>query len=283
MKTINDLKDELSVAFGPLISNIGDTEINLIISFIITSFAYDFPEVSARAYKLDSTTTNLKIYLESIHPEFLEMQFMFPIRKLNTVITDFYNSVFTRGDTTYLTVGYVELDELYSIQLANQYIEKMSTYYVPKKPLILNDMTGEYVNINKDTVIMYLQERILDINAIKEYVYSVLRIYTYYKFNDMLVNRQFSNLMDINQKVFDLIYSQVQGDLSGGDLEQVTSVSLSGLSVSFSDKLGGYAGTLSSLANSFNNPTFIEQMNKARDLYYNKFKRKKNIFYNYIF
>ena len=84
MKTINDLKDELSIQFGSIMSGIDASELDLIMTFILTSFAYDFPEVSARAYTLDSTVTSFRLYLEDIHEEFLEAQMTVPMNKLNT-------------------------------------------------------------------------------------------------------------------------------------------------------------------------------------------------------
>lgn len=277
MKTINDLKDELSVQFGAIMSGISVGELDIILSFILTGFAYDFPEVSSRVYKLDSTVPPFRLYLESIHSEFLEMKYIMPLKRLSMISKAFYDRIYSIEDFC------TTIDEVYAIELVNDYIEKTSTHYVPRKPMIMSDSTGDYVFVDKDQAIVYMNERIIDPNMIKEYVYGALRTYSYYKFIDFIINRQFSNFMDVNQRVFDLVYGAINTDISTGDLEQVTSVSLSGLSVSFASKLKDYSSTLSQLASSFNNPTFIQEMNSMREKFYTKFKRKKNIFYNYIF
>lgn len=276
MKTLNDLRDELSIQFGSIMSGMSSGELDIILTFILTSFAYDFPEVNSRAYVLGDLPM-YRLYLDDIHEEFQEVQFTIPMKRLSILAKTFYKNIYE------VTNFFTQLDEMYAIQLAYQYIEEMSTYYVPKKPMILTDDTGEYLLIDKDLVIYYLTGRIIDPNNIQEYVYGVLRTYSYYKFVDFIINRQFSNLMDVNQKVFDLIYGSVASDLTTGDLDQVTSVSLSGLSVSFANKLNDYSSSLASLANSFNNPTFIQEMNNTREKFLNKFKRKKSVFYNYLF
>lgn len=276
MKTINDLKDELSIQFSSIMDGIEPAELDLILTFILTSFAYDFPEVSSRAYKLNNSPP-IKLYLEEVHEEFTEIKFVLPMQKLATIARTFYNNIYAM-DTLY-----TQIEEVYAIQLTSQYIESMSAYTVPRKPMIMSDDTGDYITIDRDLVVVYTNERIIDPNNIKEYVYSALRLYAYYKFTDFVVNRQFSNLMEVNKKVFDLIYGAIDTDMSNGDLEAVTSVSLSGLSVSFASKLTNYSSTLSNLASSFNNPAFISEMNAMREKYLKKFKRKKNVFYNYLF
>jgi hypothetical protein len=276
VKTINDLKDELSIQFGTLMTGLTPGELDLILTFILTSFAYDFPEVGSRLYILP-TTGSFRLYLDSIHDEFLEMKYMIPKQRVSGIAKSIYDNI-----SSFETL-FTEIDELYAIQLTNEYIASTSTHFVPRKPMIMSDATGDYVLIDKDMIVVYVTERVIDPNLIKEYVYAALRSYAYYKFIDFVINRQFSNLMDVNQKVFDLVYDSISTDISTGDLEQVTSVSLSGLSVSFQGKLKDYASTLSSMAGSFSNPTFVEEMNKMKDTYQKKFKRKKNVFYNYIF
>ena len=276
MKTLNDLKDELSTQFGSIMSGMGPGELDIILTFILTSFAYDFPQVSSRIYRLPDTGS-FRLYLEEIHDDFLEMKYMFPTQRISSIAKILYDKIYSFESL------FTEIDEIYAIQLTNEYIESTGTHFVPKKPLILSDDTGDYVVIDKDMVVVYVTERIIDPNLIKEYVFGSLRVYAYYKFIDFIINRQFSNFMDVNQKVFDLIYGSISTDISTGDLEQITSVSLSGLSVSFASKLNEYSSSLSSLANSFNNPTFIQEMNNLKDTYQKKFKRKKNVFYNYIF
>lgn len=258
-------------------TGIGPSELDIMLAFILTSFAYDFPEVSSRAYKLPPTGT-FRLYLDEIDEGFQELKYTFPFKRITNIARSLYDTLY-KYDTPLVT----EIDEIYAIELTTNYIESTGVHYVPKKPMILSDDTGDYIGINEDMIIMYRTERVLDPNMIKEYVYGILRVYSYYKFIDFIINRQFSNFMDINQRVFDLIYGAIDTDVSTGDLEQVTSVSLSGLSVSFASKLTSYSGALSQLASGFNNPTFVQEMNATRDNYHKKFKRKKNIFYNYIF
>jgi len=276
LKTINDLKDELSTQFGSIMTGIAINELNTILAFILTSFAHDFPEVSSKAYRLPDSTS-IRVYLDEINDNFLEVKYQLPLQRLSLIARAFYDRIYSMEDFC------TDIEEVYAIQLTNDFIEKNSTYYVPRKPMILSDGTGDYVSIDRDSVMVFLNERIVDPNMIKEYVYGVLRTYSYYKFVDFIINRQFSNFMDVNQKVFDLVYTAINDDITSGDLEQVTSVSLSGLSVSFASKLTGYSNTLSQLANGFNNPTFIQEMNAMRDKYQKAFKRKKNVFYNYVF
>ena len=276
MKTINDLKDELSIQFGSLLTGIGPTELNTVLAFILTSFAHDFPEVNSRAYKL-LDSTSIRVYLEEINDNFIELKYQLPLQKISTIAKQFYERIYSLEECC------TEIDEVYAIQLTNDFIEKNSTYAVPRKPMVLSDGTSEFVSIDRDSVIVYLTERVIDPNYIKDYVYSILRVYSCYKFVDYTLNRQFSNFLDVNQKVFDLIYGAINEDITSGDLEQVTSVSLSGLSVSFASKLTGYSSTLSQLASGFSNPTLVQEMNKMRDNYKQQFKRKKNVFYNYLF
>ena len=172
MKNLNDLTEELSSLFGSLISNMEPADINMLLIFILSGFSYDFPKVNASVEMIDATSTNKIRYLEDLSDDFLEVQYMFPIKKLVL-----FNSYFR--DIIYNTVEFNSLDELFVIQLTNQYINNMSSYYVPQKPPIMTDNTGEFVNITKDSVIMYISERIIDPDRIPEYVYSVLRLYSF--------------------------------------------------------------------------------------------------------
>lgn len=138
----------------------------------------------------------------------------------------------------------------------------MSAYYLPKKPMIMTDNTGEYFIIVKDVAVVSLVERILDINNIPEHIYSILRYYTYAKFIDFIMNQSFANMMNMNEKIFNLMYDSIQNDLSSGDFEGVSSVSLGPLSVSFNNKIDNYSGALSQLGNNFVNPNFMNELNK---------------------
>ena len=62
MKTINDLRDELSIQFGAIMQGMSPSELDIILTFILTSFAYDFPQVNSRAYKLGNLT-EYRLYL----------------------------------------------------------------------------------------------------------------------------------------------------------------------------------------------------------------------------
>ena len=253
MKTINDLQNELDILFGNLVSDMTQTDMNLIMSFILTNFAMDFPEVYSRIYKLSDMTnvTSYQLYLSDIHENLLEVKLVIPLQKLNYPI-----------QTEYYMGTYITMEEMAAIQLAASYINSMSTYYLPKKPMILTDNTGEYLVIVKDVVIMSLAERILDINNIPEHIYSILRYYTYSKFIDFVINNSFANMINMNEKIFDMMYNAVQSDVSTGDLEGVASVSLGPLSVSFTNKLNDYSNSLSSMGNNFANPNFLNEMNK---------------------
>ncbi len=275
MKTLDNLKDELSSLYGSLLTNIEPPELNLMMVFILSSFSHDFPEIKSKIYRLDSTSTNNKIYIESLSDEFLEIQYTLPISKLSTISSQFRDVVDNFEFDTF--------DESYIIQLTNQYINSMSSYYTPQKPPILSDSTGEFITITKDVVVLYKEERIINPAQISEHIYSILRIYAFYKFIDFIINKQFSNLLETNQKVFELLYGAVAADISTGDTESIASVSLSGLSVSFNNKLNQYSSSLSSLASGFTNPTFIQEMNKMKDKYISQFKRKKSVFYNYLY
>ena len=277
MKNLNDLTEELSSLFGPLVSNMQPADINILLVFILSGFSYDFPMVNASVQQFDTTAINKIIYLESLSSDFLEVQYVFPIKKL-VVFNSYFRDIINNS------VRFDSLNELFSIQLTSQYVNNMSSYYVPQKPPILTDSTGEFINLTKDSVILYLTERILDPANIPEYVYSVLRIYTFQKFIDIVINRQLGDAIEANKKVFDLLYTGAETDMSNGDMESISSVSLSGLSVSFGNKLTQYATALSSANSGFgNNSSFLQEMNNHKKEYRNKFKRKKNIFYNYLY
>jgi len=172
MKNLNDLTEELSSLFGPLVSNMQPADINILLVFILSGFSYDFPMVNASVQQFDTTAINKIIYLESLSSDFLEVQYVFPIKKL-VVFNSYFRDIINNS------VRFDSLNELFSIQLTSQYVNNMSSYYVPQKPPILTDSTGEFINLTKDSVILYLTERILDPANIPEYVYSVLRIYTF--------------------------------------------------------------------------------------------------------
>jgi len=275
MKTLDDLKGEISSLYGTLLTNIEPPELTLMMVFILSSFSHDFPEIKSKICRLDSTSTSSKLYIESLSDEFLEIQYTLPIRKLSEISAQFRDII--------NTFEFDSLDESYVIQLTTQYINSMSSYYTPQKPPIISDNTGEFITITKDVVILYKEERIINPAQIPEHIYSILRIYTFYKFIEFIINKQFSNLIETNQKVFELLYGAVATDLSSGDTESIASVSLSGLSVSFNNKLNQYSSSLSSLASGFTNPTFIQEMNKMKDKYISQFKRKKSMFYNYLY
>jgi hypothetical protein len=186
-------------------------------------------------------------------------------------------------DDQIIVDGMIPLEEVFSIQLASDYISEMETYYTPKKPMILNDATGSYTTINKDCILFFSKERIVDIDIIPEYIYAVLRPYACYKFIDFVINRNFGDVLDMNKKIFQLMYGAIESDITAGEgLEGITSISLSGLSISYNNKLLNYSQALNSLQSSLSNPTFIEEMNKSRDKYQKVFNRKKRVFYNYV-
>lgn len=275
-KTLNDIKDEISLQFGTIMSALSITDINTVMAFILSNFSNDFPLVNTRAYKLD-TLSNYKLYLSSLDENLLEIKMMIPIKKLSVVSSAFIKDIYNTHDL------FVSIDEIFSIQMTSQYINSMSSYYVPSKPMILTDNTGEYINIHKDSVIIYTTNRVLDPNNIIEYVYSVFKPYTFYKFIEFIINSQYGKYMDINEKIFNLIYDTINSDMTNDELSKIREVSLSGLSVSFDNDLSNYSDSLKSLASNFNDPNFARQMNLFKDDQLKKFKRKKNVFYNYVF
>lgn len=280
MKTINDLQQELSSLYGNLISNITPTDLNIMTAFLLTTFADDFAVVKSNVYKYNSPaliSNNNRIYLDDIDQDFLEIKYLLPIKPSMSVLY----SIMQQNE---MLNGFLSLEETFTIQMTSQYVSSMTSYYVPKKPPIFTDSTGSYVSINKDSVLVCLCERIVNPANIPEYVYTVLRAYANYKFIDFILNRSFGNTLEMNNKIFNLMYDSIESDVtSGGGNEGISSVSLGGLSVSFDNKLQSYATTLASLANQANNPTFVNEMDKMRTKYHNQFKRKKNIFYNYMF
>jgi hypothetical protein len=253
-KTLNDIKDEISLQFGTIMSSLSITDINTVMAFILSNFANDFPEVNTRVYKLN-TLTGYKIYLDTLNENFLEVKLMIPVKKLSVVSSLFLKNIYET------TESFVTVDEIFSIQLTSQYINNMSSYYVPTKPMILTDSTGEYVSIQKDSMVIYTSNRVLDPNDIKEHIFSVLKPYTFYKFIEFIINSQYGKYMDINEKIFNLIYDNINSDMTNDELSKIREVSLSGLSVSFDNDLSDYSDSLKSLANNFNDPNFAKQMN----------------------
>jgi hypothetical protein len=285
MKTITDLQNDLSTQFGKLVDSLSPNELNMIMTFIMTTFANDFPEIKAQAYKYDAFANTIgtnynspqkKIYLEDLDEDFLELKICIPIKATNPM----YSII--RNDQIVVD-GMIPLEEVFSIQLASEYISDMEAYYTPKKPLILNDATGSYTTINKDCILFYSKERIVDVASIPEYIFSVLRPYSCFKFVDFVINRNFGDVMEMNKKIFTLMYGAIESDITAGEgLEGITSISLSGLSIAYNNKLLNYSQALNSLQNSFTNPAFIDEMNKTRDKFMSVFKRKKRVFYNYV-
>jgi hypothetical protein len=279
MKTIEDLKDELSLTYGKLISGMDAIELTDVMAFILTTFADDFPLLKAQAYQLanlDTTTGRYKLYITDFDEDFLELKMMIPIKpKMSKLYAYMANAD--------MLTGFIDLEEGFAIQLANQYVNSMSSYYVPKKPMILNDSTGGFITIDKDVVIFGLCERIVNPSLIPEHIYSVLRSYASYKFVDFIINRNFGDVIEMNKKVFDLMYNTTESDMTSGGTDSIASVSLGGLSVSFNNKLESYSNALSGLSQASMNPTFIQEMNKIKDKHLKAFKRKKNMFYNFLF
>jgi len=279
MKTIEDLKDELALTFDKLLSGMDNSEMTDVIAFILTTFASDFPLLRTTAYKLDLLNTvngKYKLYISDIDEDFLEMKMMLPIKNKLSLLYSYM------VDAEMLD-GFISLDEGFAIQLANEYVNSMSSYYTPKKPMIVVDTTGEYVTIDKDYVIFTLCERVVNPASIPEHIYSVLRPYACYKFIDFIINRNFGDVMEMNKKVFELMYSSAQDDMTSGGVESIASVSLGGLSVSFSNKLESYATALNNLSQTSTSANFLSEMNKLKDKYLKAFKRKKNVFFNFMF
>jgi len=257
-KTLNDIKDEISLQFGTIMSSLSITDINTVMAFILSNFSNDFPAVNTRVYKLDSLT-NYKLYLDSLDENFLEVKLMIPVKKLSVVSSSFIKNIYNTSDL------FVSVDEIFSIQMTSQYINSMSSYYVPSRPMILTDSTGEYINIQKDSMVVYTSNRVLDPNNIVEYIFSVLKPYTFYKFIEFIINSQYGKYMDINEKIFNLVYDTINSDMTNDELSKIKEVSLSGLSVSFDNDLSNYSDSLKSLANNFNDPNFAKQMNTFKD------------------
>lgn len=275
MKTTNNLIDELSTQFETILSSLSISNINTIVSFILTSFSYDFPEIKASVYNLDSITNN-RINIDTLDDNFLEVKYLIPVRSTSLMSSLLYKDILNNDI-------YTKIDEVFAIQMTNQYINSMSSYYVPQKPMIINDSTNDYIVLTKDSVIVYNTNRIIIPDAIKEYVYGILRPYAFYKFIEFIINSQYGKYMDINEKIFDTIYNSINTDITSGDLDKIKEVTISGLGVKFENSIDSYSSTLNSLANSFNNPDIVKQLNSYKDEQLKKFKRKKNLFYNYIF
>ena len=282
MKTVSDLQNDISTLFGKMISQLQPNELNVIISFILTSFANDFPEMKAVAYKYAYNFVNngqgtRKVYLEEIAPSFLELKMIMPIKPANPVYT-------LIRDDQIVVDGYLPLEEVYAIQMASDYISEMETFYTPSKPLVLNDATGEYTTISKDSILLMTCERVLNPGAVPEYVYAVLRPYAYQKFIDFIINRNFGNMLEMNSSIFQLMYGAISQDLTSGEgLEGIQSISLSGLSIDYNNKLLAYANALNVLQQGISNPAFVKEMNDIRDRHMGAFKRKKRLFYNQNF
>lgn len=180
MKNIVDLQTDLSILYGKLVDSMTPQDLNMVMTFILTTFACDFPEIKAQAYKYDAFASTLsipnnsaqkKIYLEELDDDFLELKLNIPVKPTSPMYS------ILRNDQI-LSQGMVPLEELFAIQLAADYISDMETYYTPKKPLILNDDTGSYTAINKDCILFFSKERVVNIDAIPEYIYAVLRPYS---------------------------------------------------------------------------------------------------------
>ncbi len=278
MKTIADLQDDLSIMFGGMIEGMTSTEMDTMLAFIMTSFAGDFPKIKTIAYRfdnLDTTTSSYSLRLPDIDDELLEIKMIIPIKPK---MGELYNTILASNETS------IELEEKYAIQMTAQYIDSMSMYYVPQKPMIVSDSTGDFLNIVKDVMLLTSCLRVLNPSLIQEHIYAVLKPYASYKFIDFIINRNFGDMLEMNGKIFDLMYDAISGDMTSGEgLEGIQSVSLGGLSVSFNNKLQNYANTLNGLSSSMTNPTMIDQLNKYRKEYLRQFKRKKNLFYNFMF
>lgn len=279
MKTIEDLKDELTLTYDKMITGMDSGELTDVMAFVLTTFADDFPLLKTQAYKMDQLGAiggKHRVYLTDIDEDFLEVKMIIPIRaKMSKLYSYMVNAD--------MVTGFVDLEEGFAIQLANDYVNSMSSYYSPKKPMILTDSTGEYLIIDKDCAVFTLCERVINPNMIPEHIYSVLRSYASYKFVDFIINRNFGDVMEMNKKVFELMYSTTEADMTSGGADSIASVSLGGLSVSFNNKLESYANALSGLSSSSTNPMFIQEMDKIRTKYLKAFKRKKNTFFNFLF
>jgi hypothetical protein len=177
MKTINDLQNELSILYGNILSDITPSELTTIFAFVLSNFADDFPLVKGTIYKMDQlniingNNKYHKIYLDDIDEDFLEIKYLLPIKPTNTIL----NSIIQQNE---LYNQIQSLEETFIIQMTSEWIQSMTSYYVPKKPAIMSDTTGSYIIIDKDCILISLCERIINVNNIPEYLYTVLRAYT---------------------------------------------------------------------------------------------------------
>jgi hypothetical protein len=256
-------------------------DLNTMLSFILTSFSSDFPLIKSVMYKLDELDLNdkktYKAYLSDIDEDFLEPKFIIPIKNKLQSMYELVN----RDDNVIINTGQFQLHELFAIQLASQYIQSMSSYYTPTKPFVQADNNGEYIPINKDCILYITALRVVDPNAIPESIYSVLSTYAGYKLSDFIINRSLASTLDLNNKIFEVMYNNIASDMtSSGGSEGIASVSLGGLSVSFDNKIQAYASTLGSLAQQTTSASFLSEMDKNRLKAQKAFRRKKNIFYN---
>lgn len=275
MKTLSELKDDISMQYGMLLNEFDSAELDLILTYVLSTFANDFPEIKFSAYKLGDLS-NKRIYFDEFGDDFQEVRYTFLINSLSATSSMFYTSIYNVDDPI------VSITEMSGIQLASQYMNSTGLYANFNKPMTMVDSTGEYFNITKDTLVIFSNNRIVNPNSIPEYIYSVLRAYANFKFIDVLMSNQFGNMMDINKKVFDLMYDAVQNDITSGEIDTLSSVSLSSLSISFNNKLNNYSSMLSSLTGNFNNRNFLDELNKQKDEWRQKFRRKKQLFFNYI-
>lgn len=257
MKTLANLKDNISNQFGAILNSLAIADITGLLTFILSGFSYDFPEVKAGLFK-ESDCTGGRVNVEDLDENFLEIKYIVPIQKVSSLSNIFYRD---NGES----LSYSSLDEVFTIQMTAQYINSMSSYYVPKKPMIINDSTSDYIVISKDSAIIYTTNRVVNPNNISEYIYGILQPYTYYKFIEFMVNSQYGKYMDVNDKIFNTIYGMLNSDMTNDDLDKINKVSLSGLEIVFDNKVDSYSSTLGSIAGNYNNPAFINQLNSYKE------------------
>lgn len=282
MRTIIELSNEIKDFFKNNIF-LTDNEIDLILYYIVEEFKKDFPEKVSKYYEIVNPQ---KLYLKDIDDSLLQIDKLYIGQGLlnNPTINDIiltYRLLNVNDKSMPFTSG-IFLQEFISIQLQREMIQNVLEERHSIMPAIFVDSTGEYIVLKSQTNILFYQRvRQLELDKIPDSVYKLLYHFTYYKIIDQILSEDFKYRAEKINNILDTIYQKFATDMSNNSLYDAQSITLGSISISLRSKQELYANILSRLTEGLKmDPGFSKYIQNLKAEHFNKYKRKKQLYYS---
>ena len=311
--TLNNLKDKIKQLFQ--ISTISDLELELFLNFLLDEFAFNFPYLKALLITNDSTQPFLYDYKEEEGYIKIRKDLIDPEHGVIDILGYIPNNYadYTKYTRYYLNNLYYEgrhhfrIEEAIALRLYSEYNNVLGNPRNLIKPNIIaiHDTTNifnqeiEVIIIPKShlpVVLFYHSPRFLNKDygiPIEPNVYTILEAFVLYKFIDYMflenIEWSVSKITEFYNQVSNFLnqFMQQFDATSGSDATNFTymrSISIGDISISFDtytntfNQISNLISRLAELPSRITNSNY-KLLEKMKNEYYKKFKRKRFLYY----